>query len=197
MHLIKSRVDQVVKHLVNLSRPGPARAFTGFQLKRKDLEGPEDSNLGCERQQVTPALNPEPELHSEQIQASPFDSEPPIMSPCTHLPSLPLICPECDEANEATAHDTDGHVRLTPTEPSDHLQNQQSYLDSIPSPTQDMVMERVDIDNGAREETQDRTFSTPVQVLTKREKNRLKSLRRKQRKKERWIQRQREEKVSW
>ncbi|KAF4077578.1 hypothetical protein AMELA_G00209570 [Ameiurus melas] len=124
VHLIKSRVDRVVKHLVYLSRPGTV--------------------------------------------------------------------------NEAAAHDTDVHTWLTPIELSDQLENQDSRLDSFPSPTRDTVMEQADISDGVAEDTQGRACPSPVQMSTKREKNRLKSLRRKQRKKERWIRRQLEEKsVSW
>ncbi|XP_026796756.3 E3 ubiquitin-protein ligase RNF180 [Pangasianodon hypophthalmus] len=197
VHLIKSRVDQVVKHLVYLSKPGTARVHTGFQVKHKDLEGPEDRNLGCDLHPVTHGLNPEPELQSREIQATHFDGEPSVISPFSRPLSLPLLHPVHEEMNEAAAHD-DSHTHLTPTELSDHLQNQDSHLDSFPSPTQDTVTGQADISDGVTEETQDHAYFTPVQMLTKREKNRLKSLRRKQRKKERWIQRQLEEKsVSW
>lgn len=195
MHLIKSRVDQVVKHLVHLSRPGTARVHTGLQVKHKALEEPEDRNLG-DLQEVTHALNPEPELHSNPIQVTRVDGEPSVIAASSRPLSLPLICPEHEEVDEAAAaHDTDRHIRLTPTELSVHLQNQDIHLDSFPSTTQDAVMEQADISDGATDETQDHNCSTPVQALTRREKNRLKSLRRKQRKKERWIQRQLEEKV--
>lgn len=166
MHFIKSRVDQVVKHLVYLSRPGTARVHTGFQVKPRDLEGPEDRTLGGDPHQVTTnGLNPEPELLSRQ------------------------------QVNEAAAHDPDQNVRLTMTELLGHLENQDVPADSFSAPTQDMVTGELDLSDGVTEEPQDHPCSMPVQMLTKREKNRLKSLRKKQRKKERWIQRQLEEKV--
>lgn len=190
VHLIKSRVDRVVKHLVYLSRPGTGGVHTGFQVRHKAMDGPEDRILGCELHQTRHGLNPEPELQSRQIQATNFDGEPSVISPL----SLPLVRP-VREVNEAAAHDTDVHTWLTPTELSDHLQNQDGHLDSFPSPTRDTVMEQADISDGVTEETQGHACPSPVQMLTKREKNRLKSLRRKQKKKERWIRRQLEEKV--
>lgn len=195
VHLIKSRVDQVVKHLVYLRRPGTARVHTGFEVKHTDREGLEDRNVGCDLHQVTHGLNPEPALQSRQIQAAPFDGEPSVISTRSCPLSLPLICPVREEVNEAAPHDADDRIQLPPTELSDHLRNQDNPLDSFPSPTEDTVMGQVDIGDGVTVETQDHVCSTPVQLLTKREKNCLKSLRRKQRKKERWIQRQLEEKV--
>lgn len=163
---------------------------TGFEVRHKAMEGPVDRILGCELHQTRHGLNPEPELQSRQIQATNFDGEPSVISPF----SLPLVRP-VREVNEAAAHDTDAHTWLTPTELSDHLQNQDGHLDSFPSPTRDTVMEQADISDGVTEETQGHACPSPVQMLTKREKNRLKSLRRKQKKKERWIRRQLEEKV--
>ncbi|XP_060791906.1 E3 ubiquitin-protein ligase RNF180 isoform X2 [Neoarius graeffei] len=198
VHLIKSRVDQVVKHLVYLSRPGTARVHTEFKVKHADQEGPEGRNLGCDLHQVTHGLNPEPALQSRQIQATQFHGETCVISTCSRPLSLPLIYPVHEQVNEAGPHDANDHIQLTPPELSDHLQNQDGHLDSFPSPTEDAVMGQTDISEGVREEIQDRVCSTPVQLLTKREKNHLKTLRRKQRKKERWIQRQLEEKsVSW
>ncbi|XP_058272153.1 E3 ubiquitin-protein ligase RNF180 isoform X2 [Hemibagrus wyckioides] len=199
VHFIKSRVDQVVKHLVYLSRPGTARVHTGFQVKPRDLEGPEDRTLGGDPHQVTTnGLNPEPELLSRQIQAPHFDGEPSVISPHSPHLSLPLIRPVNEEVKEAAAHDPDRNARLTPTELSDYLENQDVPVDSFSAPTQNTVTGEPDLSDSVTEEPQDRPCSTPVQMLTKRERNRLKSLRRKQRKKERWIQRQLEEKsVSW
>lgn len=184
MHLIKSRVDQIVRHLVHFSRPDIARDQAGLQIKPKDLDRPEDRNQQRDQQQVTHPLNSEPELHSRHVQAAHVDGEPSVFSPCRH--PLPLAH---DQVTEAATRDTERHIRLFPAELSDQ------DLDSFPSSTQDTVMEQADVSDGAGEETQDHACSSPVQMLTRRERNRLKSLRRKQRKKERWIQRQLEDKV--
>lgn len=152
VHLIKSRVDPVVKHLVYLSRLGTARVHTGFQVNHNNLED-----------QVTHARNPETELQSSRIQATLVDGEPPVTSPSNCSLSLPLVFPIHEEVNEAASHDTDGHTRPTP--------------DSV------------------REEIQDHACPTAAMILTKGEKNRLKSLRRKQRKNEHLVLRQLEEEV--
>ncbi|XP_047661894.1 E3 ubiquitin-protein ligase RNF180 isoform X2 [Tachysurus fulvidraco] len=139
VHLVKSRVDQIVKHVVYLSRPSTARVRTGFQVKPRDLEGPEDRSLGHDPNQVTNELNSEPELLSRQIQ-------PP-------------------------------HSNTS---------------------TQDTVTGQADISDAVTDEPQDNSCATPVWMLSKRERNRLKSLRRKQRKKELWLQKLLEEmSVSW
>ncbi|XP_060747474.1 E3 ubiquitin-protein ligase RNF180 [Tachysurus vachellii] len=140
VHLVKSRVDQIVKHVVYLSRPSTARVRTGFQVKPRDLEGPEDRSLGHDPNQVTNELHPEPELLSRQIQAP--------------------------HSNTSTVTDT--------------------------------VTGQADISDGVTDEPQDNTCATPVRMLSKRERNCLKSLRRKQRKKELWLQKLLEEmSVSW
>lgn len=146
--------------------------------------------MGCDPQEVAHPLYSEPELHSRRVQAAHVDGERSVFSPGCRPLSLPLTH---DQVNKAATHDTDGHIRLFPAELSDNLQSHD--LDSFPSSTQDTLMEQADISDGATEETQDHASSNPVQMLTRRERNRLKSLRRKQRKKERWIQRQLEEKV--
>ncbi|KAI5625124.1 RING finger protein 180, partial [Silurus asotus] len=192
VHLNKSRVDQVVKHLVYLSRPGTARVHTGLRVKHKVSEGQVDKTLSCELHQVTHVVGLEPELQIRQTQATHFYSEQPVISLCSRPIPSPPICPVHEEVNEAAAQDTDSHTWMSATELSDPLQDQDNHTDSFRLPTQDI--RQVNISNGVTEDTQDHIRFTDVQMLTKREKNHLKNLRRKQRKKDRWIQRQLEEK---
>ncbi|KAM9451055.1 E3 ubiquitin-protein ligase RNF180 isoform 1-T1 [Clarias gariepinus] len=196
IHLNKSRVDQVVKHLAYVSRPGTGKGHTGFQVKHRTLEEPDHRNLQstCDLHQVTHGLNPKPELQSGQMQETHSECEHCGISQCSCPPYLPLICPVQEEVNEAVAHGIDGHIQPASTELPDHLQDQDSQLDSLPSSTQDTVMEQEDVSDGVVLETQHHASSFPARMLNKREKNRLKSLKKKQRKKERWVQRQLEEK---
>ncbi|GAA6072673.1 E3 ubiquitin-protein ligase RNF180 isoform X1 [Tachysurus ichikawai] len=173
VHLVKSRVDQIVKHVVYLSRPSTARVRTGIQVKPRDLEGPEDRSLGHDLNQVTNELNPEPELLSRQIQAPYSNSESSVIPP--HHPPLPL--PLVRPVNQL----------------SDHMQNQDGPLDSFPASTQDTVTGQADISDGVTDEPRDNTCATPVWMLSKRGRNRLKSFRIKQRKKELWLQKWLEE----
>lgn len=188
VHLIKSRVDRFVKLLVYLRRPDTARVHTGFQLEPKNLDGPEDRILGADSNHVTKRLNFD---QRRQILATHVDGEKSVISPQTPTPSLPPTCPVQREA----AHDTDEHTRLTPTELTDHLQNPDSPFDSFTASMHNTVLEQVAISNSVPEELGNCACSVPVQVLTKRERNLRKNLRRKQRKREKWIKNQLEEKV--
>lgn len=218
VHLSKSRVDQAVKHSVHLSRPGRARRHadklscqTGILGNENELEEP-DKTRGLElipnlpvnqnQQQATQMLGMQAQMTS--LDAEAFISPPDFshISPVDeeiHETLAILNSSQSFRSVETDSEDSVTQERQMPVEPSvyqettgDHsgnlTQQETSTLD-----TEELEPEEPEQEDVTEEQVQHITSSS-AQKLTKREKNRMKSLRRKQRKRERWIQSQVEEK---
>ncbi|XP_072517799.1 E3 ubiquitin-protein ligase RNF180 [Salminus brasiliensis] len=217
VHLSKSRVDQAVKHSVHLSRLGRAKRHadilkskTEFLSKERKQEEPETTR------ELDPISNLDQDLQRLRMpaQVTSLDSEASFITPSSSSPDFSHISPVDEEIDEAVANvnsrqepqtlrsvETDSedpvaHERQMSVEPSIYQEStgdRLAHFTSQETPsldTEELEQEQEDI----TEEQVHHTTSSHVQKLTKRERNRLKSLRRKQRKKERWIQSQVEEK---
>ncbi|KAI4879692.1 hypothetical protein NFI96_032020, partial [Prochilodus magdalenae] len=225
VHLSKSRVDQAVKHSVHVSRPGRAsrHAVTqaGLLSKQNEIEEPRGnvesiSNLNQDLHEDTQMLTPETECIPTQIAS--LDGEASFIPCYSSTPDLHHIPPVHEDVNERVAvvdsgqepqslrsvepdnEDSEASEEQMPVELPGYQENTEGHLSYFtPQETNsldaELEQELEDISLGMTEEQMHHTTSSPVQKLTKREKNRLKSMRRKQRKKARWIQSQLDENV--
>ncbi|KAG9265545.1 E3 ubiquitin-protein ligase RNF180 isoform X3 [Astyanax mexicanus] len=223
VHLSKSRVDQAVKHSVHFSRPGRARRHadklkcqTGILGNQKELEEPETAR----DLESIPYLNQDLQLATQmlamQAQMTSLDAEDAFISPFTRPSDFSYVSPVVQEIPETHAlinpsqepqsfrsaeTDSEGPVaqeRQIPVEPSVHQESsgdhRSAHLTQPETPSLDTEeLEPEDLEQEQEEQVHHNTSSS-AQKLTKRERNRLKSLKRKQRKRERWIQNQVEEK---
>ncbi|XP_036444748.1 E3 ubiquitin-protein ligase RNF180 isoform X1 [Colossoma macropomum] len=205
-----------------------AEIQAGFLGNPKELEEPKVRgnlesipNLNQDLHQVIQMLKSETELQSMATQVTHLDGEASFISLCSRTPDLPHISPVDEDVTETVAivdsgqepqslvsleTDNEGpeaHERQMPVQTSGYQENTEGHLvyftpQEMPSMETELEQEQENIIPGTTEEQMHHTTSSPVQNLTKKEKNRLKSLRRKQRKKARWIQSQIEEKsVKW
>uniref|UniRef100_A0A8B9J6I8 Ring finger protein 180 n=1 Tax=Astyanax mexicanus TaxID=7994 RepID=A0A8B9J6I8_ASTMX len=177
VHLSKSRVDQAVKHSVHFSRPGRARRHA------------DKLNLDAEDAFISPFTRP-----SDFSYVSPVVQE----IPETHALINPSQEPQSFRSAETDSEGPVAQERQIPVEPSVHQESsgdhRSAHLTQPETPSLDTEeLEPEDLEQEQEEQVHHNTSSS-AQKLTKRERNRLKSLKRKQRKRERWIQNQVEEK---
>lgn len=194
VHLSKSRVDQDFKPQVLLTRPGRSRGHTE---RRVDMVASSPQTIDS----VT-------ELQRTQIQFSLLDTL--HSSSSTFISSCAMLHPVTtgDRTGLEVASNPHNIVRtvqvgtdvILPSELIHPPQLSESLEEHhVDSASQIRASPDIEVDPegvGPREiESSSENFSPFLQPkLSKRERNRLKSLRRKQRKKERWIQKQQEAK---
>lgn len=179
VHLSKSRVDQDLKPKVLLTRPGRSRGHTERRVDRV-------ASFQQTRDSVT-------ELQRIQIQSSLLDNLP---SSSTFSSSHAALCAVTtgDETELEIASSEDPHIVRTVEVGTHGILPFESIHPTQLSDYQEILEEhRVDSASQSREASRN-VSPIPQPKLPKREKNRLKSLRRKQRKKELWIQKQQEAK---
>ncbi|KAI7796163.1 E3 ubiquitin-protein ligase RNF180 [Triplophysa rosa] len=194
VHLSKSRVDQDFKPQVLLTRPGRSRGHTERRVDRV-ASSPQT------RDSVT-------ELQRTQIQSSLLDT----------LPSSSTFSSSCDVLRAVTTGDeteleiassedpqivrtvevgTDGSLpfeSIHPTQLSDYQEILEEHHVDSASQSRASPVDPEDVRPRNIVEPSTNVSPIPQPKLSKREKNRLKSLRRKQRKKEHWIQKQQQTK---
>ncbi|CAM4667763.1 unnamed protein product [Leuciscus chuanchicus] len=176
VHLSKSRVDQDLKPLVLLTRPGRTREHT----RRRNTE--------VESLPQTISLAPSP--------SSTLSFSCPVSHVVSAETQLEVGSSEEPQILENVERGTDAPL---PPELSLQLYDYGESLEeqhmSSASQSRTSLDRAVDAEGVRLMEEPFRNILPNVETkLNKREKNRLKSLRRKQRKKERWIQRQQEAK---
>ncbi|XP_076836450.1 E3 ubiquitin-protein ligase RNF180 [Brachyhypopomus gauderio] len=219
VHFSKSRVDEGIKHFVNLSRPRRAvphaerqecqEGCLGQQKKVEESEVRGDfqsnQNQSHDLYLVTQPLNSEIDLQTMQIQAVYLGGGPSAMSPCS-VSSLHSTSPTDENINASVAvlesgqdlqnqrsvdADSEGHRYVEPLGYLDDPERSVTFSPPLGTSTLDREapQEQEDVGPEVTEEILSHDTFRTVQ-LTKKEKNRLKSLRKKQRKKEHWLQRQ-------
>lgn len=172
VHLSKSRVDQDLKPLVLLTRPGRSREYTRRRINEVESlpqtisSAPSPSSTLNFSGLVSHVVSAETEFEVESSE------EPQILENVERGTDVPL--------------------------PSELPLQLYDYQESLGEPRAGSASQsRISLDRGVDPEGERLMNEPPRNILpniepklSKREKNRLKSLRRKQRKKERWIQRQ-------
>lgn len=170
---------------------------------RSDLEVIPNENQDV----VTHVLTSETELQSIQTQTLHLDVEASFVSPVGSEVVNDTVAlvnsgqePQSLRSVDAYNEGPEASESQMPVEPSGYQDNTMERVAYFASQETISVntepeREQQDVSPGIMEGQVRHIISSPVQKLTKREKNRLKTLRRKKRKKERWIQSQLEEKV--
>ncbi|XP_026851888.2 E3 ubiquitin-protein ligase RNF180 [Electrophorus electricus] len=221
VHFSKSRVDEGIKRFVYLSRAGRAGgqaeglACLGRCLgNQKRLEGLElrggfnsNPNPNDGLHLVTQTLNSEIDPATMQIQAACFGHDPSVISPesilslthtsptdeCINEPVAALELNEEPQNHRSVDTNNEGHRDIETFGYLEDTDSSVTFVPSLETHTLDTVAQHEQEGLEVTEEVLSHATSRTVQ-LTKRKKNCFKSLRRKQRKRERWLQSQLEDK---